>query len=262
MSDALKKQDEFSTLPQVHEAFVGWESEKQVEEFGMALWGTAKNLVRAESEYKESSEGFVDAVFLKLYRNGSLTACLTDGFRRLIVRYHAQNMRTVDAVEAILLDETYRQITPFYLFRHSNVCGFQNIKDFLVGRLGYLKQPHPRFPKKYADLYREERKNYIDSIQDIPLVQPVERVQKLSEHYEELEVLFRNAESPSEKERYHKCMMRTLAGIDLMTREPAHKAMPEQLTTEKQSPALPKPEQDDVIDVAVEVVAAKKEKSQ
>lgn len=37
MSDALKKQDEFLTLAEVHEAFISWESEKQVIEFGKAL---------------------------------------------------------------------------------------------------------------------------------------------------------------------------------------------------------------------------------
>lgn len=261
MSDKMKKQGEFSTLAQVHEAFVCWESENQVVDFGKALWKTATKLVHAESKNNYDQEQLADAVFQKLYSNGSLTACLADGLRRLIIRYHAHNMRTVDAVETIIFDEAYAHITPFYLFRHCNVCGFKNIKGFLVQRLGYLKPLHPRFPKKYADLYQEERQDYFDAIQDIPLVEPVERVQKLSEHYEELEVLFKNADKTTDKERYHKCMMRALAGIDLMTREPADKAMPEQLTTEKRSPALAKPEQNNVIDVSAEVVAVKEDKS-
>lgn len=257
MSDTLEKQGEFLTLAAVHDAFPCWESDKQVLEFGLALWQTAIEVVRAELKDEEESEALADAVFQALKDYGSLKKCLTDSLRCLIVRYHARGMSTVDAVEAIILDEAHENITPFYLFKHSNVCGRKNIKDFLVQRLGYLKPPHPRFPKKYAHLYREERQEYLDAIQDIPLVKPEERVQKLSQHYEELEVLFNNAERATDKERYHKCMMRTLAGIDLMTREPAHKVIPEQLTTEKRSPALSEPEQSDVIDVAAEVVPVK-----
>ena len=250
----MSKEQVYKTLSEVHEAFPLWEREGEALSFALALWYKATHLVTEASEVKLREKELADAVFQKLY--SSLRKCLTDDLRRLLIRYHARGIGTTAAVEAILTDDAYENITPFYTFRYSNVCGFKNIKDYLVGRLSYLKPSHPRFPKKFSDLWQEERQNYMDAIKEIPLTAPGERLQKLSEHYFELESLFEKSERATDKERYHKCMMRTLAGIELMTREPVHKSLPTQLVEEKRSPALPTPETDNVIDVEVEPTVA------
>ncbi|MYF99901.1 hypothetical protein F4212_12350 [Candidatus Poribacteria bacterium] len=246
-----KKQERYNTITEVFEAFPLWESEGKAYEFASALWETAKPIVQRISERDLSESELVEETGLALYRDGVFTKCLTDNLRRLVVRYHARGITTTNAVEAILLDDTYRKITPFYFFRYADICGFNKIKAFLVGRLSYLKPSHPRWPeKKFGALWCEERQNYIDTIKEIPLTQPQERLQKLSEHYADLESLYKNAESASDKERYHKCMMRTLAGIELMTRDPATKSL--SLTQERRPQALPDPKSSDVIEIELQ----------
>lgn len=241
------KEKKYQTLAEVHEAFSQWELNGQAYNFAFNLWKTAEYLV-----YKTSTAHLTDEYLVgsTLYHSGSLTKCLTDDFRRLIVRYHARGVSTTTAIESILLDDTYANITPFYLLRHDNVCGYENIKDFLVGRLSYLKPSHPRWPeKKYGDLWREERSAFVDTIGDIPLTQPVEQLQELSEHYIELKGLYRRARSAADKERYHKCMMRSLAGIHQLTQVPVYKSLSKPQTHEKEPGALPKSDQEDIIDI-------------
>ena len=218
MSDTV----EYETLDGVHDALVSWESEGKAYEFGDALWKTAEKCVRSEpkSEYYGKQKR-ATAVFLVLRREGSLRRCLTDDFRRLVIRYHARGLSTTAAIEAILSDDSMSGVTPFWVFKHSGVCGYKNIKDFLVSRVSYLKPSHPRFPKKFSDYWRSERADYVDTIKEIPLSHPIEQLSKLSEHYTELEMAYESAQSAMDKERFHKCMLRTMAAIHLITRDPS-----------------------------------------
>ena len=249
---------EYETLDDVHKAFVCWESEGKAYDFGIALWKTAAHVVRCEvGAWKYDGYGkdrLAGEVFLTLRKTGSLTECLTDDLRRLVIRYHARGLSTTPAIQAILGDDSMRDITPFWLLKYSNVCGGENIKNFLVSRLSYLKPSHPRWPeKKFGEFWRTERAEYVDLIKDIPLTQPQEQLSRLSEHYADLEMQYQNAECAADKERFHKCMMRTIAGINHLTRDlrlPSQQ-QPVSVGAEPTQPALQPPKQD-IIDIPAE----------
>ena len=241
---------EYETLDEVHEAYVNWESEGKAGEFAWALWQTAEKCVHAKSKEDLSNKELVNKVFQELEYGGSLTKCLTDDFRRLVIRYHARGLSTTNTIESILNDESVKHVTPFWVFGQSVVCGYQNIKSFLVSRLSYLKPSHPRWPqKKFGDFWRSERAGYVDRIKDIPLTQPVEQLNKLSEHYADLETQYENANKATDKERFHKCMLRTLAAIHLISRDPSIKSQSHALTQENRTSALQQPKQEDIIDI-------------
>lgn len=220
MSDIV----EYESLDDVQQAFVFWESEGQAHAFGKALWQTADHLIRSnvgEQTYNRySKHTLADKVMAVLLKSGSLRLCLTDGLRRFVIGYHARGISTSQAIEMILFDTELEDVTPFWFFKAADVCGYRNIHSFLVSRLSYLKPSHPRFPQKYAEDWRTERARYVDAIQEIPLTQPQEQLQRLSEHYTELEALYQNTSLTADKERYHKAMIRTMAMIHTITRDP------------------------------------------
>ena len=147
-----------------------------------------------------------------------------------------------------------RDITPFWLLKYRYACGVENIKNFLVSRLSYLKPSHPRWPeKKFGAFWRAERAAYVDVIKDIPLTQPQEQLSRLSEHYTDLEMQYQNAERATDKERFHKCMVRTIAAIHQLTRDPCltSQQQPVSVGAEPTQPALQSPQQD-IIDIPAE----------
>ena len=249
MSEAV----EYQTLDEVHKAFVSWVSDGKACDFALSLWQTAEKCWRAaskqvidEDDYKKRSE----ETFSTLFHGGSFRRCLTDSFRKLVIRYHARGLSTTTAIQSVLEDDSMRDITPFWLFKHTDVCGYENIKNFLVQRTSYLKPSHPRFPNKFRDYWQSEREAYVDCIKDIPLSQPIEQLLRLSEHYTELETAYKSAGSAVDKERYHKCMVRTMGAIHLITRDPSIKS-PRQTNktiSESSRQALPTP-RENVIDV-------------
>ena len=255
MSDIV----EYESLDAVHQEFVFWESEGKAYAFGYALWQTADHLIRSEVGEQTydaySKHTLADQVMSVLLKSGSLSLCLTDNLRRLVIRYHARGETTTKTIEAILSDSDMQEVTPFWLFTAANVCGYNNIKNFLVSRLSYLKPSHPRFPQKYAEYWRTERTAYVDAIQEIPLTQNQEQLQRLSDHYSELEALYQNASLPADKERYHKCMIRTMAAIHTITRAPGRDTTPlpktaPQVALPKAEPEALPPPQDDLSDIA------------
>ena len=89
----------------------------------------------------------------------------------------------------------------------------------------------------------------MDQIKDIPLTQPVEQLNKLSEHYADLETQYENANKATDKERFHKCMLRTIAAIHLISRDPSIKSQSHALTQENRTSALQQPKPEDIIDI-------------
>ena len=240
---------EYETLDEVHEAYVNWESAGKAFEFGRALWQTAEKSIPDESRTGFPGD-LANEVFEFLRSAGSLAKCLTDDFRRLVIRYHAQGLPTTNAIEWILLDESMEHVTPFWVLRHSDVCRYENIKSFLVSRVSYLKPTHPRWPeKKFGDFWGSERAGYVDQIKNIPLTHPAEQLQKLSEHYADLETEYENAKRATDKERFHKCILRTLAAIYQISRDPSIKSQSHALTQENRTSALQQPKPEDIIDI-------------
>lgn len=252
----MEDQVKYETLDEVHDAYIGWEAEGKAIEFGYALWTTAVKCVRVKSNGYLSDEELADKVYQELRYGGSLAECLTDDFRRLVIRYHARGVSTTGTIEKILSDESMKDVTPFYLFIASQICGYKNIKNFLVSRVSYLKPTHPRWPeKKFGDFWRSERADYVDQIKNIPLTHPLEQLNKLLEHHAQLEKEFENARRATDKERYHKCLMRTIAAIYQISRDPSIKSQPHALTQENRTPALQQPKQENIIDITPPTVA-------
>ena len=149
-----------------------------------------------------------------------------------------------------------KDITPFHFLKHSNVCGYENIMEYLVSRLSYLKPSHPRWSeKKYGDFWKKERSEYVDQIKDIPLTHPLEQLTELSEHYQSLKALYEKTTDIKDKERLHKCMMQTHTHIYLISRDPSLNAIPTELTQERKTQALPKPDDSNIIDLQTQDVS-------
>lgn len=244
----------YETLGEVIDAHKEWEREQKARQLGYDLWQTAEKRVKdkdSEARYYKTDQ-LADAVFWELRNGGILSICLTDTLRENVVRLHARGMTTTEIVEHILGDEQWEYITPFYLFKFNNVCGGKNIKMFLVSRLGYLKKSHPRFPhKKYGDIWTEERKQFLETLNDIPLATPREQLRELTEHYQKLKDLFDESVESKDKERYHNCMMKTMAAIHLIGRD-ANAHMPQAITQEKKPKALTSQNNENVLEIRVQ----------
>lgn len=239
----------YETLESVIEAHPNWEQEQNAYRFGVDLWQTAEKAVKSD-EPSLRDDKLADAVFRYLNNNGVLAGCLTDMFREQVVRLYARGLSTTEIVKEILGNDVWKDITPFYLFKYRDVCGYDNIKRFLVDRLGYLKRSHARFPvKKYGAIWKEERASYLEGLDEIPMANPREQLHELSDHYQKLRVLFDEALDPKDKERYHKCMMRALAAIHLVSRDPSIAQSSTALIQEKRPRALPEPNTDNIIDI-------------
>ena len=240
-----------------------WEENEQALDYGLEIWKATEEYVEATHRGAiTSTEKKADKVFHKLMNSGMLKSCLTDKLRKLVIRYHARNKSTTDAVVSILHREDMEKITPFYLFRHPNVCGYENIKKFLVARLSYLTPSNVRWPRKKYDAYwKEARQEYLDSIDEIPLTHVSEQLQELSEHYQHLKEVFKSTDSASDKDRLSACMMRVMAGIHQMTKDPiVNAAHPLELTQEKNPKALPTPNDDNILEIPAEGVIVEAEK--
>jgi len=242
----------YKTLYEVQDAFVGWEASGKARSFGIALWETAEKCIKTALGDTFSVKDFQLAMCDELHKTGSFKMCLTENLRRFVVRHHARNISTTTAVQMILLDDAMQHVTPFYVLRHKNICGFRNIVSYLVERLGYLKRGHPRWPRKFDALWHEEREHYIDAIKSIPLSHPTEQLSKLSDHYQSLEDQYQQAEKAPDKERFHKCMIRTMAAIHAITHTSRLTSKHLPLPDGDKQAALAAPKSEDVIDVSIE----------
>lgn len=245
----MAEEKEYQTLQEVIDAHLEWEQKQEARTFAYDLWKTAeKTIMEKNTEAREyGTERLALAVFSELRRVRALSICLTDTLRENVVRRHARGMSTTEIVKDILDNDQWEQITPFFVFKFSNVCGYETIKNFLVSRLGYLKKSHPRFPhKKYGEVWTQERQQFIETLQDIPLATPAEQLHELTQQYQKLKVLFDDAGDAKDRERYHNCMMKTLAAIHLIGRDNAH--MPHAITQEKNTKALPTQNSDNVLE--------------
>lgn len=256
-------------LFELREKYPDWEENEKAWDYGREIWSVADKYVEATyrddiiSKDKKVKEGDgiisrdekADKVFDELQRIGLLKFFLTDNFRKRVIRYHVRNKSTTAAVVSILNREDMKKITPFYLFKYENVCGYENIKKFLVARLSYLKPSNERWPrKKYGAYWEEARQEYVDSIGDTPLSHGNEQFQELSELYQHLKDAFESTDNVSEKERLSVCMMRVMAGIHQMTKDPIVDAATTQELTEEDTKVLPTLNEDNILDIPVEDV--------
>lgn len=245
----------YKDLDEVIEVYRGWESEGTAYKFANSLWQTAEHRLEAVMgmeayEILTQAEG-ADKVFALLKGNKVMTHCLTDTVRQQVIRYHARGYSTTEGVYAFLSDEQMKTVSPFWLFKYADVCGAKNVCDFLVSRTSYLKPTHPRWPqKKFGGFWQTERAAYVETLKDIVLTHPTEQVKELTEHYADLKRLYQDAKSYVDKVRIHECMMRTMAALHVLTRDPSFQSVSGGLTVEKRA-ALPEPTDANILDITV-----------
>ena len=234
----------YKTFNEVKRAFVGWEEHGYARDYAIACMGCAIGILTgrmvtqeegidglnsANNQLQRSSgrEKACCEIYTTLHRSGILNTGITRQFVEIIIGYHARGEPTAKAVECILTSESYAKITPFfYWYNRLSHPACEGLVKWLRHRVYRYKQGHVEFPKKYESVWREKRESYLASLQDIPLTDVTERIHKLSEHYMQLEEEYAIEESVANKERIHKCMMRTMAAIHVMTGDKSTSGLP------------------------------------
>lgn len=203
-------------ISKVNARHINWETNAKAYDYAQDLWAAALECI--PDNETQDLQTTAKRTYDILLQTGTLAKCLTDNFRKRIITHHARGLATVQAINFTITDETLENVTPFYLFRHTNVCGHDNIKNFLLQRVSYLTPTDARWPhKKYGEYWEQERKEYLDTINEIPFTNTKEQIARLSEHYLLLEEQFFNAVNSIEIERIHRCKLQTIAAINILT---------------------------------------------
>ena len=117
-----------------------------------------------------------------------LSSFISDEHRAFIVRCHALNFSTADAVrELIKEDETLSRLA------QNDAVRKKELREILIHRLSYLKPQSPRWSeKKYGAVWREAREEYKQTLRDIPLTSQVEQVALLARQTNRLDKLIQS----------------------------------------------------------------------
>lgn len=166
-------------------------------------------------DYSGQCRDWMDALLHPFYPK-----FLTDSLREVAVRGHARGMSTTAVInDLIFADE---DLSPFSAWKHDNVCGMKYLRTYLHPQLVYLKASNPRFPKKYRAAWADERERYQQALTGIPMSTVVEQVQALSDHYEKLKAARDAAEDPKDLVSLSNALVKTVAGLYAMTRDPVY----------------------------------------
>ncbi len=204
-------------ISKVHARNHNWEINKGAFKYGQQLWEATLQCI--ENRDTNDDETNANQTFHILSATGSLSKCLTDNFRKIVISYHARGLTTTQAIDQILYDEDLRYDTPFHVFKFANVCGYDNIKKFLLQRISYLKPTDPRWPhKKFGEYWKKERQEYLEAIEDMPFSNTKEQIASLYEHYTALNTHLNSAKEAIDIERLHRCKLQTIAAINILTR--------------------------------------------
>ena len=115
---------------------------------------------------------------------------ITDEHREAIVRYHARGLSTTEAIATLIAENSVMN-----RLAEPDALGEQKLKDLLIPRLAYLKPGSTRWPeKKYGAVWREERQQYTQEINNTPFSTPAERIALLAKHAERVNHTLNNKE--------------------------------------------------------------------
>ncbi len=204
-------------IDKIHAQNHNWEVKGDTYSYAHKLWSGALNCIEDHENIEKEKRAI--QTYQILHYTGSLAKCLTDNFRRLIIRHHARGLTTSQTIDLILPDEMLKDVTPFHVFKFENVCGYDNIKNFLLMRVSYLKPTNPRWPhKKYGEYWKKERTEYLEMINDVPFTHTKEQIATLYEHYTILQKHLATAADTIEIERLHRCKLQTIAAINILNR--------------------------------------------
>lgn len=200
----------------VHEQNKDWETKGNAFFYAQQLWGEALHCIGDTKDTDPNT--LAKQTYDMLHQTGCLAKCLTDNFRRLVISHHARGLTTSQTINLILPDEMLKDITPFHVFKFANVCGYDNIKNFLLMRISYLKPTDPRWPhKKYGEYWKKERQQYREAISDMPLIDIKEQIAGLSEHYAMINTRINESFETIDFERLHRCKLQTIAAINILS---------------------------------------------
>ena len=204
-------------INKVHARNINWEINKGAFKYGQQLWEATLQCI--ENVDTNDDKTNANQTYHILSLTGSLSKCLTDNFRKIVISYHARGLTTSQAIDQILYDEDLLYDTPFHVFKFSNVCGYDNIKKFLLQRISYLKPTDPRWPhKKFGEYWKNERQEYLNAIDDIPLSNKKEQIAALFDHFTTLNTHFNAVNEAIDIERLHRCKLQTIVAINSLTR--------------------------------------------
>jgi hypothetical protein len=117
-----------------------------------------------------------------------VTDFISDRHREFVVRCHARGLSTGDAARE-LMNEDF----PLNRLSKEDALGADLLRKILIHRLSYLKPGTARWPeKKYGNLWREEREDYVEEIVNVPLISAVEQVAALSKQSERIHNVLEN----------------------------------------------------------------------
>ena len=146
--------------------------------------------------------------------------CLTDSLREVAVRGHARGMSTTAVINDLIFAD--KDLSPFAVWQHDNVCGAQYLRTYLHPQLVYLKASNQRFPKKYQAAWDDERERFTQTLTGIPMSTAVEQVQALSDHYGKLVEAYDAVEDVKDKVSLSNAIVKTVAGLYAVTRDPVY----------------------------------------
>ena len=143
---------------------------------------------------------------------------LTPELRERAVKLHARGNSTVNVIKQILSPACKTPNVFYFLGQYPTAD--KRIIDWLTPRFAYLKLGSSSFPKKYMEMWQEERAAYLDEIKEMPLTETVEQVQALSDLYSRLDDAFNNAETDRGKAQISASMVKVMSGLYTLTRDP------------------------------------------
>ena len=187
------------------------------------------NHVQPTWEWKRSER---DLSLLPELKRSVFRYTIGSDLREFAVRHHACGLTTAAVISLVFDAPEDKGLTPLWNYVHYFPVMKQACRDYLSTQLNYLKVGHPRFPKKYLDLWQTARAEHIQHIQHIPLTHISEQIAAMQQHYAKLldafDALPPDAEYTRERERLTNAMTKTMSGLYALTRDPS----------------LPKPSQD------------------
>ena len=143
---------------------------------------------------------------------------LTPELRERAVKLHARGNSTVNVIKQILSPACKTPNVFYFLGQYPTAD--KRIIDWLTPRFAYLKLGSSSFPKKYMEMWQEERAAYLGEIKEMPLTETVEQVQALSDLYSRLDDAFNNAETDRGKAQISASMVKVMSGLYTLTRDP------------------------------------------
>ena len=139
---------------------------------------------------------------------------ISDEHREAIVRYHARGVPTAEAVATLIAESSVMK-----RLAQRDAIGEKKLKELLISRLAYLKPGTARWPeKKYGAVWREERQQYTQEINNTPFSTPAERIALLAKHAARVDhTLDNKAHSVNDLQSLTQSLTKTLESLEKLS---------------------------------------------